>query len=407
MGELWDAAGRWWAAIDWVAVGWAVQEALARWWPLMLVGALMLVLGLALGMRIARQRRIDIGSADVLTAMERVVRGDRRGALQILELATDSPQAPPELYLALASLLRSMGHPQRSAWLHLALTRRPNMSDALRTRATLGLASDYLTLGRSEEAEKLLKRLPRGVRRQEALLALRRNAALKAQDWKEALAVGNLLARRGEQGGGVVSEVYSQMAEAALTRGDEGEAARNWRRALSKDPNDIHAREGLARLYAAQGKHFRARRHLTRAMSDHPELAPRLLPLMRVALRSRERYERYLDQLQEEGVGSPWVELEQAELAYTADHLDDALAILDDLVRRYPTSVDVREAYLNLLIATADERTIFAEVDRFMALAGALIDRFECDHCAYTSPSTFARCPRCGEVGTAFYQLGR
>ncbi|MEL6179014.1 MAG: tetratricopeptide repeat protein [Myxococcota bacterium] len=407
MDWVWKAFQEWWAPIDWGALGSGAWTMLAPHWPWVVVGvgAAMGLGGLVLGMRLARSRRIDLGSADVLTAMERVVRGDRRGALQILELATASPQAPPELYLALASLLRALGHPQRSAWIHLGLTRRPNMDETLRTRATLGLAADYLTLGRSSEAEQLLKQLPRGVRRQEALLALRRNAALKAHDWKEALAMGRLLARRSDQGGGVVSEVYSQMAEAALARGNEKEAATNWRRALGKDPTDIHAREGLARLYAAQGKHFRARRHLTRAMRDHPELAPRLLPLMRVALKSRDRYQTYLDQLQDQGLGSPWVELEQAELAYTADHLDDALAILDDLVRRYPTSIDVREAYLNLLIATADERTIFAEMDRFMALAGALVDRFGCDHCGYRSPSAFARCPRCGEVGTARYEL--
>lgn len=348
------------------------------------------------------RRRGAAPSAEILTAMERVVRGDNSGAFKLLSAATRSPDTPPEVYLALASLLRTMGYPDRSATIHRAILQRADLPKALKARASLGLASDYLTLGRSDEAEAVLAKLPRSLRRQEALLALRRSAALRSEDWKEALEAGHLLAKYEHDHEGV-SDIYCHMATAALRRGDDDEAATNYRRALRKDGDNVDARQGLARIYVAQGKTFRGRRHIVRALELNEDLAPRLLPLMHVALGSRDKYRDYLEDLFEEDTASPWVGLELAEIAYGDDELEEALGILASLAETYPRSLDVREAYLNLLIAAADDRTIFNEVDRFMALAGEEVHRFRCTRCQYTSAATFVRCPQCGTGGTVEY----
>jgi len=356
-----------------------------------------------LGRRSGQRQRLDLGAEDVLTALERVVRGDTGGALELLQSSAQRADAPPELYLAMASLLRAMGHVERSAQLHLAVTQRPRLSAVLATRASIGLAADYLSLGKSRAAEELLARLPRKVRRQEALVALRRNAAIRAGDWKEALSASGLLAR--SRGAEAASEVYSHMAHAALARGEADEATGHFKRALRKESNNLHAREGLARIYIAGGKLFRARRLIAAGLEQCPDAAPRLLPLMRMALTRRDRYRTWLDELADKGVASPWVDLELAEIAYNEDDVEAALAILTDLVGLYPASIDVHEAYLNILIATADDHTVFAEVDRFMALAGALVRRFACDHCGADSPATFVKCPACGQTGTVRYGL--
>lgn len=387
----------------------ATTAALATWpWAPELVTATLVLLAVAflaatffLGRRSARRQDLDLGAEDVLTALERVVRGDRAGAMEVLQRSAQRPDAPAELYLAMASLLRAQGHVERSAQLHLAVTQRPQLSAVLATRAAIGLAADYLSLGRSRAAEELLARLPRKVRRQEALQALRRNAALRAGDWKEALSASGLLARG--RGAEAASEVYSHMAHAALARGEIGEATGHYKRALRKDEDNLHAREGLARIYLAEGKLFRARRLIAAGVEQCPDAAPRFLPLMRLALTQRERYRRYLDDLADKGIGSPWVDLELAEIAYAEDNVVEALDILSDLVALYPESIDVREAYLNILIASADDHTVFAEVDRFMALAGARVPRFECEHCRADSAATFVKCASCGRTGTVRY----
>ena len=372
-------------------------------WGHLGAGLCLLLMGGVLGYVLARRRRNGLGAPDVLAALERVVRGDRVGAFKILQEAADSPDAPAEVYLALASLLRAMGHASRSAHIHRALTLRADLDDVLRTRAVIGLAADFLTLGQSERAEQLLSELPRKLRRQDALLALRRNAAIRAGDWKEALAAGGLLARRSGQGSEAVSDIYGRMADAALARQDDSEAISSFKRALSNDAGNVHAAEGLARLYLAEEKYYRARRLLERAIDQAPDAAPRLLPMLRVAVRSRDRYRSYLQGLVEEGVASPWADLELAELAYAEEEIDDAHVILADLMEVYPQSIDVREAYLNLLIAIADERTIFAEMDRFMALSGEVIERFRCSGCGHRSPASFVACAACGAYGTVTY----
>ena len=373
------------------------------WWPQVGLGAVVLLLGVGLGWWLGRRQRVELGPGEVLMALERVVRRDFEGAFRVLEDATYSADAPPELYLALASLLRSMGHVERSAQIHRALTLRPSLDRIMATRAIIGLAGDYLTLGRSKDAEVLLSKLPSKVRRQDALLALRRSAAIQAGDWKEALAAGGLLARRTGQGGEGVSEIYGRMASSALVRGDQSEATRNFKRALSASKANVHASEGLARIYVSQEKFYRARQLIERALEVNGHVAPRLLPMMRVAMRSRQNYRRFLNKLVERGKASPWADLELAELAYSEEDFDEAADILSDLVERYPRAIDVREAYLNLLIAIADERTIFAEMDRFVALSKEALTRFGCGSCGHRAAYTFVTCPRCGVHGTVQY----
>ncbi len=397
MREAWEQAVRIWAGLPWDAIlGW-------QGWPPAAAVAVAAAGILWLLWRRAASRGTHYGSADVLTALERVLRGDRAGAFDVLDGATRTTDAPPEVYLAMAALLRTLGHPERSVQVHHAVMLRPDLDKALRTRAAVGLASDYLSLGRADQAEALIKELPRSLRKQDALLALQRTAAIRAGDWKEALSAGGTLARRARDGGAGVSAIYSRMAVAAIEQGDERQAVSNFKRALSGDRANVHATEGLARLYLGADKRVRARRLLERAIDEVPDAAPRLLPLLRVAMRSRARYRDYLEKLVERNVASPWVDLELAELAYADDEMDHAHEILSDLVSLYPRSIDVREAYLNLLIAVADERTIFAEMDRFMALAGEEVQRFQCGACGQRSAASFTSCPSCSAHGSVTY----
>ena len=397
MRDVWLRAVALWERVPWEAVlawhGWPVAAAVS----VAMVGALWIL------WRRAASRGTMYGAADVLTALDRVLRGDRAGAFEVLDTASRDAHAPAEVFLAMGALLRSLGHPDRSVHVHRAVLLREDLDKALKTRAAVGLASDYLTLGRPELAEAMIKELPRGLRRQDALLALQRTAAIRAGDWKQALSAGGTLARRTRDGGAGVSAIYSRMAVAALEGSDERQAITNFKRALSTDRSNVHATEGLARLYLGADKRLRARRLLERAIEEVPDAAPRLLPLLRVAMRSRTRYRDYLEKLVERHVGSPWVDLELAELAYADDEMDHAHEILSDLVALYPRSIDVREAYLNLLIAVSDERTIFGEMDKFMALAGEEVRRFRCTSCGHTSATSFTSCPSCSAHGSVHY----
>lgn len=397
MNLVWQKLLVTWANVPWDRViGWPG-------WSIAALVSVAVAGVLWLAWRRAASRGTHYGAADVLTALERVLRGDKAGAFDVLDSASKDPQAPAEVYLAMASLLRTLGHPDRSVHVHRAVLLRDDLDKALKTRAAIGLASDYLALGRSDMAETMIKELPRSLRKQDALLALQRTAAIRAGDWKEALSAGGTLARRTRDGGAGVSAIYSRMAISAIGDGDDKQAIANFKRALSSDRTNVHATEGLARLYLGADKRVRARRLLERAVEEVPDAAPRLLPLLRVAMRNRSRYRDHLEKLVEKNVASPWVDLELAELAYADDEIDVAHEILADLVALYPRSIDVREAYLNLLIAVADERTIFAEMDRFMALAGEEVRRFRCGACGHASAVSFTSCPSCSAHGSVHY----
>ena len=344
----------------------------------------------------------------LLGALERALRGEPREAFDLLRREAEKPDASPALYFALAAALRRLDMTERSAMVHRGLLARAQLSRADRIRAELGLAADYLQLGRASLAEQILRKLPRVVRRHPRLLSVRRKTALEAGDWKEAIESTSLMVREGSEDQSEMAEIHARMGQQALESGDLKAAAKSFRRALRRDEHNARARFGMAELHAREEKPAQARKHLLLLLDANKGLAPLLLPRIRKTLalesgRERERFVKLLEQLSGEPTAELWVGLEEAEILFAAGKPEAAKSKLQELLERHPKVFELREAYLNFLIESHDDAEALREVGRLLEFAAELLPRFRCSHCGHAAARGFLDCPSCGRFGSAVH----
>jgi lipopolysaccharide biosynthesis regulator YciM len=377
-----------------------------------LLGGLCLALGLVGGVlwmrRRAGQRERTLNEA-LLGALERALRGEAKEAFDLLSREAARADASPALYFALAAALRRLEMNERSAMIHRGLLARSGLKRAERIRAQLGLAADYLHLGRASLAESLLRELPRSVRRHPSLLAVRKQAALQAGDWKEAIESTSLLLRAKHGKSSELAEIYARMGQEALESADERGAAKSFRRALRQDAENLRARYGLAELLLRQNKGTQARKQFLAMLSHHPALVPVLLPRIRASLdlnqaRERERYVKLLENLGSVEQAAVWVGLEQAEILFAAGKLEPTRELLERLEREHPQVFEVRESLINFLIETHADEDLLKYCSTLLAFASRGIQRFRCRSCGYTAATSFLDCPVCHRFAQLEYQ---
>jgi lipopolysaccharide biosynthesis regulator YciM len=375
------------------------------------IGACLIALSLLAGWIFGRQSS-DSGPAngadvEVLSALDHVIEGNLSAAFDLLSTAAKERDCPPEVYFALASLLRSLGRLERSAHVYKTILARPGLDKAMGNRAQVGLARVFVELGRASEAREIIDLLPKKLRAQSGLLELQKAVAVQRGDWKAALATSEALAKaHGDNG---AADVHARIAEDAAEEGDADAALKGFQKALRLEPGSIRASQGLARLYAQKGKTSKARRYLIATLQSNPALAPILLPRIKATWihdrrNGEAKFEDLLSQLKEHPEIYLWIQLEEADRLYREGALDKCRELLEDLARRYPRSVEAHEAYLNLLIELDDERLLHRQIERFVDFAAAEIRRFRCNRCGFLSATPFMSCPHCADVGTMIYE---
>lgn len=346
---------------------------------------------------------------NVLLALDRALDGDLDGAYDALSELARKQDASPELYFALAALMRTMGRNDRSAQIYRTILARPGLSKELSERARIGLAQQLVALGRGEEAKPIIDSLPRRVRSDAGLLVLRKEAALQSRDWSDALSAGRALVKTAGGDGRSRADVFARIAEEAAAQGDLVAAQKGYRKALRAQPDSVRARLGLARLYLEEGKETKARRQLMATLQSNPALAPLILPQLRTLIsqggtEDESRFVELLEELESHPGVRLWVTLERVDRLYQQNMLDECRDLLEQLIDDYPRSVEVHEAFLNLLLELEDGKRLQRELERFIDLAAEEIRRFRCGHCGYLSATPFMECPNCRTVGELVYE---
>lgn len=361
-----------------------------------------------------RHQNVDVkhaladGYEGLLWALDRIIDGDLAAAYDVLAQVAKETNSRPEVYFALASLLRSMGRHKRAAQVYRTILVRPNLDERLANRARVGLAEAFVQMGRAADARAVIEELPKKLRSEVGLLDLRKRAAVQNRDWQSALSASDALAKAEGHNGELRAEAYARIAEQAAAQGDDEAAYGAFRKALKSQPGSIRARKGLANLYIAKGKVSKARRQLMAALQANPALAPILLPKLRSTIvldkGSDSRFDDLIEHLDSHPGLHLWAGLERADRLYQNEKVDECRMLLEQLLHDHPRSVEAHEATINLLTEIEDERALGRAIENLIDLASEEIQRFRCGRCGYLSSSPFMDCPHCGEVGALVYQ---
>lgn len=305
-----------------------------------------------------------------------------------------------DLQLALGSLFRRQGRLGEATGIHQSLVDRHDLPKDKRELALFELAQDFHAAGLFDRAETVYEQLTGSAYEAEAVTRL---ASVLEQEkaWQKAIAARERIQRlSGEPQGRFIAQYHCELADIALTAGNESDVRTHLASARENNRNNSRAQLITFKAAIKAGDNPAAEA----ALSELRRMRPELLVLVAddiVAL-----YEK---------LGKPAAAVEQLaaaqhEISSTlglSRLIDASLKIegrdqaLDRLKRELTKQPSAREAarMLELESSKYDENAArtMNEVAQLLHRATDKIPGFHCGHCGFRAPRYYWKCPGCNE----------
>lgn len=306
-----------------------------------------------------------------------------------------------ETHLALGSLFRRRGEVDRAIRIHQNLIARPTLDPDQRALALLALGQDYLKAGLYDRASGLFEELIERQLYQAQALNHLHQIYQRVKDWDKAMATALRLEALGGFNLRLERAHYlCELADQALTKGDETSAEGLLNKALTTDKNTVRASLMLGSLAMRQGNYSAAIKHYRRLEAQDPAfLSEALLPLVDAYRNSQS--DKALEELLQ-GLAGRYGCIEALRLllegADQAQNLDAIQAMLTSFLQQYPSLKAMNyllKGYPNTSAAN------------LKALLEPLVERlikeerpYLCQKCGFASRQIYWQCPGCGTWGS-------
>ncbi len=305
-----------------------------------------------------------------------------------------------DLQLALGSLFRRQGRLGEATGIHQSLVDRHDLPKDKRELALFELAQDFHAAGLFDRAETVYEQLTGSAYEAEAVTRL---ASVLEQEkaWQKAIAARERIQRlSGEPQGRFIAQYHCELADIALTAGNESDVRTHLASARENNRNNSRAQLITFKAAIKAGDNPVAEAALSELRRMRPEL------LVLVADDVVELYEK---------LGKPAAAVEQ--LAAAQQEISSTLGLsrlidaslkiegrdqaLDRLKRELTKQPSAREAarLLELESSKYDENAArtMNEVAQLLHRATDKIPGFHCGHCGFRAPRYYWKCPGCNE----------
>jgi lipopolysaccharide biosynthesis regulator YciM len=308
-----------------------------------------------------------------------------------------------ETHLALGSLFRRRGEVDRAIRLHQNIISKRNLDENQRTAALLELGEDYMRAGLFDRAEKLFGELVE--RNIQAPSALRNLLDIYQQEkeWEQALEIARRLEKiEPAPLGSSMSHFCCELAEAALSNGNQEAARKYVGQARRHDPESVRAELIAARIASSVGNAAAAMDHYERvAELDSDTLHDIITPYFEAAeagghiKRAREQLAAWSEHY--DGVTvmlkqASFIEQEQGKAAaaeYLGSHLSDRPSL-----RGLKRLLELRDVVPSA--AKAAEQVLVSVTDGLLKSQSV----YRCSHCGFSGHQHHWQCPSCRAWGT-------
>jgi len=322
-----------------------------EWLLVVLVALVLLASGGYYYFRPKQQQRTESIYTHALNAM---VRGDTRTALQYLREVVKKDSEHVEAYLQMGDILQEEGKAQQALKIHQSLTVRPNLSSQLQKEIHKSLALDYRELGQlkkaSREAELILKLDKKNIWANEFILYV----AEELHDWEKAIQVAKTLQKLKQiQDPNQLSRFEIHQGMEKLKKGNSGEAEKHFQLASKIAPDYGLPYLRLGGLYAEKRDLVKAIEHWEKFALLSPGEGKKVFSKIESALFDLGRfsevenfYQRILDK-----DGSDLDAL--AKLANVLEAKGDhrgALQLVEEAMNRFNDSLQIRLMKLKLSV---------------------------------------------------------
>ncbi len=315
--------------------------------------------------------------------------------IELLEVDSETV----ETHLALGSLFRRRGEVERAIRIHQNLIARPGLDDEQRANALLELGKDYMRAGLYDRAENLFLELKET--RQHVRKALENLLVIYQQekDWQACLDVSEALQPLVKEPLGLArAHYYCELAEEALGRGDDAEAAGLLERAVVADPQSIRPRHMQARMARERGDCQGAVTLLRRIAENHPDYISEILPDLHRCHALRGDLDELRDYLESFLAERFDIEVVLALVEVLKRTQGEAAArrFLTSQMEKRPTIRGLlRLMELNAHLPDASAGRILLGLKDHMARLLAERPVYQCTHCGYAASTLHWQCPSC------------
>ncbi|GAC1633243.1 MAG: lipopolysaccharide assembly protein LapB [Nevskia sp.] len=364
-----------------------------------LLSWLLLPLGVAFGLSLARKREVDPDAPHrAASSAPGVAKIDDDQAISVLSRGAETEPGVVDLQMTLGSLFRKRGEVERAIQLHEAVLARPMLTAKDAAYARHELAQDYLRAGLMDRAESLLQALVTSGEQLAPALELLLDLYEQGRDWPQAIVTASRL--EGVLGSSLAARIahyHCELADSALHGGDLQVAQREAEHAVDSDRGCARASLLLAELAEKRGDSAVAIRAYSRAAEQDRRYLPEILaPLKRCfeAAGASHAYIQYLDDAEIDHPDSVPVALAKAE-QLRAEGVDAQ----SYLAERLAAKPNWRGLLLWLEGQAADDPDA-AKVRKALRSRLDARPRYSCSSCGLTPSVLFWQCPSCKQWAT-------
>jgi lipopolysaccharide assembly protein B len=310
-----------------------------------------------------------------------------------------------EIHLTIGNLFRKKGEIQKAINVHQNLLSRPEISPKEMRLVQLELASDFMSAGLLDRAERLLINIA-GTNSEfrPMILTLLVDLYEFEQSWDKAIQIGAQLnaIQNNEKISKRVAHYHCEIAQSMMAKEQLQTAYQHYTSALDMDEKCVRASIGAADILMQQGRYRDAIKELKQVSVQDKEFVPVILPKLKECYDKVWASGGYLKFLIEQNKLSPSASLMMA-IAQDYAHEDPNYAetFLIDQLRLHPTIKGFKELIKMQLEASQGKNSVHLHVifELIEHLEHAK-HKFLCRQCGFSGHQLHWQCPSCKNWGT-------
>jgi lipopolysaccharide biosynthesis regulator YciM len=342
-------------------------------------------------------------SSDYLEGLNFLLNEQPDEALGVFVRMVDVDSETIDTHFALGSLFRKRGEVHRAISIHQNIIDRSDLPQSDRDRAMMALAEDYLKAGILDRAEAILGRLSERTNYRQAALEGLVGIYEQERDWEKAIETRDQLAIATPSGGSasIVAHYFCELAEEAVTQGNEAQQREYLRRARAADHNCIRGALLRADKAVQEDDHRLAARLYIKVMQTDSAFVPMVLKPLRacyVSMDDEKELEKLLSRLVSE---LPELRPGIAYAAILDGGFNDmvTMSCIEDFIAQNPILLDLME----ILTPAATHEDARKNIQRVSYALKKLAGRgpsYLCENCGFTGSVLEWRCPTCKQWDT-------
>ncbi|UCH82866.1 MAG: tetratricopeptide repeat protein [Candidatus Latescibacterota bacterium] len=338
-----------------------------------------------------------------VTALKRMIDGDRDGAFLALQEAVKGGKAPTDAYIRLGNLLRERGDAGKAVQIHQSLTVKTDLTKEEKIELFLNLAEDYAHLGNSEKSIRILETAVKTLNIKDPAVFMKiakqyhvlRNKEKSFEALREAKKYGGVGDRE-------LALYLASSAERLLENGDSKEAKKLLQQGLKHDPDSAPALMMLGDIAETEDNIDEAISKWRRAAVLSPQLAGPALQKLERLLYERGKFseiEKIYHDIRSARGGDETASLATAALYKKQGQDEKAIELLEEYLAVFPESIKGRLLLTSLYARHRDSDALDRFLDESVRQSWET-KPYVCQSCQFQSDAMRWHCPRCNAFDT-------